>query len=81
MLPVMRSETFESGLYAALALSTAVAVVAIALAVLVCGTDGGCTVVGTRIGAHHLGTVTAVSGLFISAVALSGRVGTRTRPT
>lgn len=77
----MRSIAFEEGLYAVLALSTTVAVVAIALAVAGCGADGGCTIVGTVIGVRHLGAVTATSGLLISAVALSGRVGRRTRPT
>lgn len=76
----MRSIAFEEGLYAVLALSAAVAVVAIALAVMGCGADGGCTVVGTVIGVRHLGAVTATSGLLISAVALSGRIGTGSRP-
>jgi hypothetical protein len=74
----MKPIAFENGLYAALTLSTVIAIVAITVAVG-CGADGGCTVVGTWIETRHLGAVTAASGLFISAVALSGRVGTRTR--
>jgi hypothetical protein len=76
----MDSTVLERGLYGALALSAAIAVVAIGLAVAGCGADGGCAVVGTVIGVRHLGAVTAASGLFISAVALSGRVGTKGRP-
>lgn len=77
----MDSTAFERGLYGVLAFSAAIAVVAIALAVAGCGADGGCAVVGTVIGARHLGAVAAASGLFISAVALSGRVGAGGRPT
>lgn len=77
----MKSTAFEGGLHAALALSAAVAGVAIALAVFGCGADGGCAIVGSGIDSRHLGAVTAANGLFISALALSGRVGTGTRPT
>lgn len=77
----MRSIAFEEGLYAVLALLISVAVVAIALAVLSCEADGRCTIGGAVIGVRHLGAVTSGSGLLISAVALSGRVGRRTPPT
>ncbi|MFC7008280.1 hypothetical protein [Halalkalicoccus salilacus] len=45
-----------------------------------CWADGGCTVAGVGTETRHLGMVTTASGLLISAVALSGRIGTRTRP-
>lgn len=70
----------DGAISAVVVLSTAVAIAAIAVAVAGCGADGGCTVIGAEIEARHLGMATTASGLLISAVALSGRIGTGIRP-
>lgn len=56
------------------------AIAAIAVVVAARGADGGCTVAGVGTETRYPGLVTTASGLLISAVALSGRSGTRTRP-
>lgn len=70
----------DGAISAVVGLSTAVAIAAIAAVVAGCGADGECAVIGAEIGIRHLGMATTASGFLISAIALSGRIETRTRP-
>lgn len=80
-MPSSMNETgLDGAISAVVVLSAAIAIAAIAVVVAACGADGGCTVAGVGTETRHLGMVTTASGLLISAVALSGRIGTRTRP-